>query len=355
MAEDLGERTEAPTGRKLSEARSEGQIPRSQDLGAAIDLIGGVLILALLGGGLIQSLIVVMRRILSEGTSDGLLTLDSIKPLVNFSLGRAALALLPLLLVMCVVAYVSQVVQVGLVWTTRPLEPKLNRLNFVANFGNLFGKRNVMKTVVNSVKLTFVMLVAWRYLAKNVAHLAYLPTLSMKAGLWTIGTMAFDLAVWLLVVLLVIGIIDWLYQRWQHTQDLKMTKQDVKDERKDMDGDPKMKAKRFRMAQEIALQRARQAVPTADVIVTNPTHYSVAIKYDSDSMRAPRVVAKGVDHMAMRIRQIAGIHGVPLVERPPLARALYYAIDVGGEVPPEHYQAVAEILAYVYGIERQAA
>jgi len=355
MAEDLGERTEAPTGRKLSEARSEGQIPRSQDLGAAIDLIGAVLILALLGGGLIQALFVVMRRTLSDGTSDGLLSLGSIEPLVKFSLGRAALALLPLLLVMCVVAYIAQVVQVGLIWTTRPLEPKLNRLNFVANFGNLFGKRNVMKTLVNSVKLAVVMMVAWRYLAKNVAHLASLPTLSMKAGLWTIATMAFDLAVWLLVVLLVIGIIDWLYQRWQHTQDLRMTKQDVKDERKDMDGDPKMKAKRFRMAQEIALQRARQAVPTADVIVTNPTHYSIAIKYDSETMRAPRVVAKGVDHMAMRIRQIAGIHGVPLVERPPLARALYYAIDVGGEVPPEHYQAVAEILAYVYRIEQQAA
>ncbi len=354
MAEDLGERTEAPTGRKLSEARGEGRIPRSQDLGAAIDLIGAVVILVFLGGGLVQTLLVVMRRVLSDGTSDGLLTVDSIEPLVNFSLGHAALALLPLMLVMCLVAYVAQVVQVGLVWTTRPLEPKLNRLNFVANFGNLFGKRNIMKTVVDSVKLTLVMLVAWRFIDTNLAHLAYLPALSMRAGIWTMATMALHLAIWLLVVLLIIGLIDWFYQRWQHTQDLKMTKQDVKDERKDMDGDPKLKAKRFRIAQEIAMQRARHAVPTADVIVTNPTHYSVAIKYDADSMRAPKVVAKGVDHMALLIRQIASVHGVPLVERPPLARALYYAIDVGGEVPPDHYQAVAEILAYVYRIEQAA-
>jgi flagellar biosynthetic protein FlhB len=151
--------------------------------------------------------------------------------------------------------------------------------------------------------------------------------------------------------MLIIGVADYMYQRWQYTQDLKMTRHEVTDERKSMEGDPEIKARRFRMARQMALQRVNQAVPKADVIVTNPTHFSVALRYDAETMAAPRVVAKGVDFLAMRIRQIAMTHGVPIVERPPLARALYYGVEVGRDVPAEHYQAVAELLAYVYRLD----
>ncbi len=159
----------------------------------------------------------------------------------------------------------------------------------------------------------------------------------------------------LLALLLTIGLIDFFYQKWQHGQDLKMTKHEVKDERRSMEGDPKLKSKRFQMAREIALQRINSAVPKADVIITNPTHYSVAIRYDAATMKAPKVVAKGVDYLAMRIREVGRTHSIPIVERPPLARGLYASVEVGQEVSPEFYQAIAEILAFVYRLETQAA
>ncbi len=145
-----------------------------------------------------------------------------------------------------------------------------------------------------------------------------------------------------------------MFQRWQHKQDLKMTKHEVKEERKSMEGDPQLKGRRARMMQEIAQQKAQAEVPKADVVVTNPTHYSVALRYDAETMRAPRVVAKGVDHLALHIRHIARTHGVPIVERPPLARGLYFGVDAGREVPAEFYEAVAEVLAFVYRIEQDA-
>jgi len=150
-------------------------------------------------------------------------------------------------------------------------------------------------------------------------------------------------------------VVDLLYQRWQHTEDLKMTKQQVKDERRSSEGDPEVKSRRFQMAREIIRQRLGAAVPEADVVVTNPTHFAAALKYDSDEMAAPRLVAKGADHLAMQIRLIAVAHGVPIVERPPLARALYRNVEVGQEVPSDLYEAVAEVLAYVYRLEGRAA
>jgi len=164
-----------------------------------------------------------------------------------------------------------------------------------------------------------------------------------------------ELMVWMLVALLIIGFADLKYQKWQHRHDNKMTKQEVKEEQKSMDGDPEMKQRRSRVAREIAMQRVQQDVPSADVVVTNPTHFSVALKYDSNTMAAPEVIAKGADYVALRIREVARVHGVPVIERPPLARALYRGVEVGQAVSPEHYEAVAEVLAYVYRIDGRQA
>jgi flagellar biosynthetic protein FlhB len=261
----------------------------------------------------------------------------------------------PVLGLLFVLGIAAHVMQVGFIFTTQPLTPNLSRLNPVNGLGRLFNRRNLVKTLVNSLKLIVVTLVAYLYMSGTVQKIAALPALSVFAGVSVIGQIAMQLAIWLLAVLLIIGVVDWLYQRWQHTQDLKMTKDEVKDERRSMEGDPQVKGRRFKLMREMALQRINQAVPRADVIVTNPTHYSIAIEYDAKTMKAPRVVAKGVDHMAMRIRQVAMIHKVPIVERPPLARGLYYGVEVGQEVSPEFYQAVAELLAYVYRLERAAA
>jgi flagellar biosynthetic protein FlhB len=160
--------------------------------------------------------------------------------------------------------------------------------------------------------------------------------------------LVYALAVKLAVILLLLAFLDWAYQRWQRERDLRMSKQEIKEEYKRMEGDPLIKQRRARVARQLAMQRISQAVPKADVIVTNPTHFSIALQYDPKTMKSPKVVAKGADFMAMRIRQIAAIHGIPLVERKPLAQALYKSVEVGQEVPSQFYAAVAEVLAYVY-------
>jgi flagellar biosynthetic protein FlhB len=353
MAEDLGEKTELPTGRRLSDARSRGQVAKSQDLSAAIDLITSVSLIAVFGGSLVRAVSGVMRRVLERPYET--LEPKAMGALLFETMGQSAAAVAPVLGLLFVVSIAAHVMQVGFLFTTQPLQPNFSRLNPVNGLGRLFGRRNLVKTLVSFVKLTIVVIVAYLYMSGVLERVAGLPLLTALQGVSVIGKLVLRLAIWLLAVLLIIGVVDWLYQRWQHTQDLKMTKDEVKDERRSMEGDPQVKGRRMKLMREMAMQRINRAVPKADVIVTNPTHFSVAIEYDAKTMRAPRIVAKGVDFMAMRIRHVAMIHKVPIVERPPLARGLYYGVEVGQEVSPEFYQAVAELLAYVYRLERAAA
>lgn len=353
MAEDLGEKTELPTARKMSDARERGQVAKSQDLAAAIDLIGAVALLVFFGASITAAIRTLMLRVF-EAPAD-LTSVATIGALLRSSMYDMAVAMAPSLGLIVVVGLVAQLMQVGMVFSVEALQPKLSRLNPISGLGRLFDRKNMVKSAVSLLKLVFVVAVATLYLRGCVDRVALLPLLGVTAGMATIGRLALELAAWLLAVLLILGVVDWLFQRWQHTQDLKMTKDEVKDERRSMEGDPAVKSRRYKLMREIALQRINQSVPKADVIVTNPTHVSVAIQYDAATMKAPRVVAKGVDHMAMRIRQVAMVHRVPIVERPPLARALFSSAEVGQEIAPEFFQAIAEVLAYVYRLEREAA
>lgn len=353
MAEDLGDKTEEPTGKRLSDAQSDGKFARSPDLASAIDLIGALIAIATLGAGLTKAFRDILVRTLDS--QEATIEFDHVEPLMTFVALRGAMALAPFLLIAFAFAAVSQYLQVGFHLSTKPLIPKLDRLNPITGFANLFSKRNLVKSAINSVKLVVVLAVGWAFLVGAVFKLAHLPMIGPFQGIWAILDLGKDLALWLLAVLLTIGLTDYIYQRWQHNQDLRMTKSDVKDERRAMEGDPQIKSRRLAMFRKIALQRINSAVPKADVIVTNPTHYSIAIKYDPAIMRAPKVVAKGADELAFRIREIASTNDVPIVERPPLARALYAAVEVNQEISAEYYQAVAEVLAYVYRLEKIAA
>ena len=355
MAEELGEKSELPTSRKRGEARGRGQVARSQDLGSAIDLIGATILIAIFGSFIAGGMRIIIIRALGNESPHSIVSIDSIAPLVLFCAVQGAKVLLPIMLIMFVIAYLAQAIQVGLMFTTKPLQPKLDRLSPLAGFKRIFSKRSLMKTGVSLIKLTAVMIIVTLVIRRQMPRVVALPMLDLVQLAPIIAWMLAELVAWLLILLLVIGLIDFFYQRWQHTQDLKMTKQEVKDERRSMEGDPETKSRRARMAQEVAMQRIQQDVPDADVIVTNPTHFSVAIKYDATGMAAPRVTAKGADMLAMRIRHVALMNSVPIVERPPLARALYWNIAVGGEISPEHYEAVAEVLAYVYRLEGSAA
>jgi flagellar biosynthesis protein FlhB len=355
MAEELGERTELPTSRRLTEARGRGQVAKSQDLSAAIDLIGGTILIIVFGGFAFITLGTIMRRILEMQTEGDILDIASLRPTAIWAVGQAAWILIPMLLAMFVIAGIGQIVQVGLLLTSYPLQPKLERLSPIAGVKRLFNTRNLVKSVANIFKLILIGIVATLVIYRHLPAVISLPVLGLLPAMYKLLTIALELAAWMLLILLTLGLIDYMYQRWQHTKDLKMTKQEVKEERRSMDGDPDIRARRLRMARDIALQRIQQAVPTADVIVTNPTHFSIALKYDQATMRAPRVVAKGADYMAFRIRHVAMASRIPIVERPPLARGLYWGVEVGHEISPEFYEAVAELLAYVYRIEGRAA
>jgi flagellar biosynthetic protein FlhB len=357
VAEDMGDKTEQPTHKKLGDARDKGQIPKSLDLSGAVDLIGAALLLAsvgallfTLGGTLVRDQLVagVGPEALGNGGGSSIL-------MIREALFKGGLAIVPFMIAAGIIAAVSHILQVGFQWSSHPLTPDLNRLNPITGFSRVFGTRGVVKGLLSALKLVLIGIVAFLVIRKELAVLAALPSLGLASGMMMIAVLAAKTAAWVLVFLLLVGVADYGFNWWQHRKDLRMTKQEVKDEHKDMEGDPYIKGRRMKIMRQLAQQRAQTAVPKADVVITNPTHFSVAIQYDISAGGAPKVVAKGVDFLAFEIRKIAKAHGVPILERPPLARALYYAVDVGGEVPPEQYQAVAEVLAFVYRLRQKAA
>ncbi len=353
MADDMGEKTEAPTPRRLSEARQKGQIAKSMDLSAAVDLIGATIVIAFFGFSMLGLMGGSLRRVLDF--DDAYLNAQEATGLLFELCFRGLLVLTPILLAMALIAFLAQLMQVGFLLNTDAISIKMEKLNPIQGLQNQLGRKNLVKSILNTIKLTIVLVVGWLFVRANAQEIAALPALPALSGMAALGWLAVELAAWLLTLLLIIGVADYLFQRWQHTQDLRMTKDQVKDERRSMDGDPQLKARRLRLGRQMAMQRVGQQVPKADVIVTNPTHYAVAIRYDEATMRAPRVVAKGVDFMAQRIRQVGMIHKVPIVERPPLARALHASVQEGQEISPEFYEAVAEVLAFVYRLEKEAA
>lgn len=352
--DDLGERTEDPTARKLDQARQRGQVPKSQDLSGAITLLGALLIFVVLGSSVAAMFDRILRKALSGEIAADIRSIDSIAAAVKIVAYDAIVVLLPIMVLAAIVAYIANFIQVGWLISAEPIRPKLSKLSPLAGIKRILGVRALVKTVVNSLKLTAMATVSTLFIVANLDSIAAMPKLTPAIALIEVLRLIFMLAMVLVLLLIFIALIDYIYQRWQHTKDLRMTKQEVKDERKTMEGDPLMKGKHRQMAREIVMQQIGKAVPDADVIVTNPTHFSVAIKYDPDTMGAPRVTAKGADLIAFRIRQLARQNEVPIVERPPLARALYWGTDVGQEIPIEHYEAVAELLAYVYRIDTRA-
>ena len=355
MADEMGERTEQPTSKRLSEARGRGQVAKSMDLSASIDLIGAALLLLAFGSFLIAGLAAIVRYLLDDRISGSALEPGSVAAMLWWAATHTAVLSAPFLLIMLVVAGLAHVVQFGLLLSPEAIALKLEKLDPIAGVGRMFKLRTIVKTLVSVTKLIIAAAVAFLIVTDEWPKIAQLALLGVGPGYVAMIDIITRVLIWLLLLLLVVGVVDFTYQKWQHTRDLMMTKQQVKDEYRSMEGDPEVKGRRLRIARQMAMQRLGQAVPTADVVVTNPTHFAVALKYDPDAMAAPRVVAKGADFMAFRIRELAAASGIPIVERPPLARALYAKAPVGRQISAEHFQAVAEILAYVYRLKGKAA
>lgn len=354
MADDMGNRTEAPTGKRLQEARENGQIPKSTDLTGAVDLIGAAVVVYYYGHMLVTGLGEMMQTVLSGGGPIGVLEKVDFIKLFNWAVIRGIISTWPMVAITCAVVFAGQLQQTGFQFSFKPLELKLDKLNPFTGFGKLFAKRNAVKTGVNSVKAIILTALVSAFISKHMHEMAALPMLSLMGAIAAVFGLIVKLIIWLLSVMLIVGAADYVYQLWQHQQDMKMTKQAVKEDRKAAEGDIEMRAKRLRMGRDVIVQRLKSAVPQADVIITNPTHFAVALKYDPATMAAPIVVAKGADYVAFRIRDMANAAGIPIIEKPPLARALYNNVPVGREVPNQFYEAVAEILAYVYRVSGRA-
>ena len=344
MPPSRDEKTEPPTPRRREEARKQGQVARSQDLTAAAMLLSAFLALWLLGPGIWQSVLAMTRASLR---------LDSIHVDETLVLGGAMAVevikrLAPFLLIVFIATLVALVAQVGLNFTLQPLMPNLGRINPIAGFRRLFSLKSVVLAMTNFGKLLVVAGLGYLTLVGGAAAVLFAFDLG-HYELFRLGSsLVFDLGIRLSLALLVLALLDFAWQKHQHERDLRMTKEEVKDEFRSMEGDPQIKRRRREVQLRLATQRLRLDVPQADVILTNPTHVAVALRYDAETMAAPKVVAKGADQMAQRIRQIATEFRIPIVQRPPLARALYESVEPGDYVPERLYKAIAEILAYVY-------
>lgn len=347
MPEDMGDKTEAPTPRRRMEAREQGNIARSHDLTSAVLLLSMLLMLNWYGSGVVQALRGVMEGTLGAASLSDFNPTNAAQGLAG-ALMRVGRALAPIFAGTILVIVLVNLAQVGLNFNTKKLQPNLMALNPFKGVGKLFGGPGWMQMLFNLLKLLLVGWVAYTAVQGRIAEIALAQGLEFKQIFNLGATLVYSIGMRIGVVLLVLAILDYVYQKFRIEKELKMTKQEVKEEMRRMEGDPKIKQKRRQVALQMATQRLKKDVPTADVVVTNPTHFAVALKYDKDAMHAPRVVAKGQDYLALRIREIAVASGVPILERPPLARGLYHTVEVGHEIPEQFYAAVAEILAYVY-------
>jgi flagellar biosynthetic protein FlhB len=345
-----GEKTEQPTPKRLQEAREEGQISFSSEVNIAGLLLVSFTALAVMGPWFCQAMATVLRFMLTDALTWNLDDRESAR-LMIIQHAQALGWLLPFLGIVFATGLTLCIAQVGFQINLKPLVPKLNRISPMTGFSRLFGMRGLIKFVLNLLKLTTILVIAWYVLSQDIPHMTY-----VKADLgqriareaWTIYTLVMKLA----AVLAIIAAADFIYQRIQHIRDLMMTKQEVKEEMKQSEGDPHVKGKIRQIQRQMAQRRMMQEVPKADVVITNPTHVAVALKYEKEKMFAPVVVAKGYDEVAQRIKAMAKEHGIVQVENIALARALAKEVDIGKPIPTKWYVAVAEVLSMVYKLKK---
>lgn len=351
-----GEKTEPATAKKLSDARSEGQVAKSKDLGNAISLLAMFAVLKFfiefIGKNLLEGFYLSYGKIgdMTSHTSRNF-TIDGIHALVVQFILKLLLVMLPVFAVGVLVAFITDLVQVKWKMTTKPFKPKLSKISPLSGIKRIFSTRSLVELLKSVVIISVLLIVTYNELKDKFIYLFYFYKLDVFQCLGFIGDLVIDLGFKLSAVLLVVGIGDYIYQKHKFNEDMKMTKQEVKDEYKNAEGNPEIKAQIRRKMREVSQRRMMQSVPDADVVITNPTHFAVAIKYTPGLSRAPVVLAKGEDFLAQKIKDAAKEHAIEIVENKPLARALYYNVDIGAEIPPELYQAVAEVLAFVYKIK----
>ncbi|SMC65794.1 flagellar biosynthesis protein FlhB [Sporomusa malonica] len=346
-----GEKTEDATPKRKEESRNKGQVAKSTEISAVFIIMGAFYTLKLLGVSIYTELAGYMKAIFSSlATTD--FTINSIHILFLNVILVLLKTVFPILLVIMVIAVAVNYMQVGVIFSTNVLMPDFNKINPLTGFGRLFSKRSLVELVKAIFKVAIIGYFIYRFAISQTANIPKLISMELIDSLKLAGSLTIDLAFQIIAVMMVLAACDYFYQWWEHNQSLKMSKQEIKEEFKQTEGNPQIKGKIKEKQRAIAMRRMMQEIPKADVIVTNPTHLAIALKYDKN-MSAPVVLAKGQDFLAERIKQVARENKIVVVENKPLARALYPVVEIGNVIPPELYQAVAEVLAYVYRLKKR--
>ncbi len=358
FAEDANgaEKTEQPTAKKLNDARKEGQVAKSQEIATAFSLLVLFLILrfgyAFMASNFVGEFTRTYNNIPNIARMyDGYLPVAFLKSTVSNAIITMLVICAPFFILGFIIAFICDLVQVGFKPTGKPLQPKLSKLNPISGMKKIFSTRKLFELFKSILKLVIMSAVIYSYFIGRTESLFLLYDMPLKQAIGLMGNIIIDLGLRIAAAYMIIAFADLIYQRRKFNKDMMMTKQEVKDEFKNSEGDPQVKSAQKRRMMQASQRRMMQQLPQADVVITNPTHYAVAIKYDAEENEAPMVIAKGADYLAQKIKEIAKENNVEIVENKPLARMLYANVEVGELVPPELYKAVAEVLAYVYHLQ----
>ncbi|NLO82772.1 MAG: flagellar biosynthesis protein FlhB [Clostridiales bacterium] len=346
------EKTEKATPKKRREARERGQVFRSIEFNSAIVLIAGFLVLRLLSSFMHDKLRSIYIQYLGRQLpTDELFTPSGIAVLNQNLIYTLITVLMPVLSLLLIAGLAVNYWQVGFLFTTRPLVPNLNRLNPVEGFKRILSKRALAELLKSLLKLAIIVYVAYSELSDKVKTLTRLTEWDLYSSISYISETVFKTGIKIAVILLLLAIFDYFYQWWEYEKSLRMTKHELKEEYKQVEGDPLIRSKVRERQRQLGMRRMMQEIPRADVVITNPVHYAVALRYEPNENDAPVVVAKGQDYLALKIKEIAKENNVTVVQNRSLAQALYRSTEIGQTIPPELFHAVAEVLAYVYSIK----
>ncbi len=354
-----GEKTEPATAKKLENARKEGQVAKSKELGNAVALLALFVVLKIFIGSIGEKLMGGFNSIYAKipditGNTNRNFTIQLLHNLIMDSLLNILLLMLPIFGIGVLVAFLVDLVQVKWKVTTKPMKPKFSKLNPLSGFKRIFSMRSLVELLKSVLIIIIIVYVSYTELKDKFIYLFYLYDITIPESLVFIGNLILGLGLKISAIFLIVGFGDLAYQKHKFKEDQKMTKQEVKDEFKNSEGDPQVKGQIRQKMRQASQRRMMQSVPQADVVITNPTHFAVAIKYDPETASAPILLAKGEDYLAQKIKEAARENQIEIVENKPLARAIYFNVEIGAQIPPELYQAVAEVLAFVYKVKNKA-
>lgn len=345
-----GEKTEKATPKKRQDSRKKGQVAKSMDLPAAFILCFSFLTFSMFGGYIKVRTLGIFGNVFENQLSMNL-SIENVQSLFTNLVIQGLFILAPIFMISILIAFLANYLQFGFMLTGDPLMMKFNKINPISGFKRIFSMRTVIDFLKSTLKLSIIGYVVCSTLWGEKEQLLTLGKIPLESTFTFVASLTLGLGIKIGVILIILAVFDFIYQKYEFEKSIKMSKQDIKDEYKKSEGDPLIKGKIRAQQRRMAMQRMMQEVPKADVVITNPTHFAVAIKYDSENMQAPVVIAKGADFVALKIKEVAKQNRIITMENKQLARAIFAQVEIGGSIPADLFQAVAEVLAYVYKVK----